>query len=378
MICVLGASAGLPAPARAQQLPGDTPADAAAAATQPASGPQLASFGKGKVLLLLAGEQRIPSLAQELVDEARKLGQPLQASSLALEDLQVAVGCADASVACLQRIGKSVAAAGLLVAETNKVADQVEVSLRLFHIATGGDKARATVLLPLDPPARQPAVARVVARLFRVPIAASQPTGPPVGSLGISASEPDVEITIEGQPRGALPLDLRDVPVGTYRLVVDHAGFYPWRGTATVKANRSTRVHIELIPTPRPHPSPSFFGSIRLPTWIIGGAGLVSLGVAAIFGGHMLAEQNSFDSSPAETPDDLRHMESLRESGRRDATAANVFLGIGGAALITATVLAIIDYRKSHEDPAPGSATADREGSRAQVRVHATGIGLHF
>ena len=58
--------------------------------------------------------------------------------------------------------------------------------------------------------------------------------------------------------------------------------------------------------------------------------------------------------------DELRRMESLRESGQRDALAANILFGVGAGALLTAGFMAYWDYRRNQGEEAPmdGKGTA--------------------
>jgi hypothetical protein len=69
------------------------------------------------------------------------------------------------------------------------------------------------------------------------------------GALRILASEPDVDISIDGVPRGVggAPVML---PAGPHELRVARAGFEPYQQTTSVTAGGDTPVVIDLNPTP--------------------------------------------------------------------------------------------------------------------------------
>ncbi len=342
--------------------------------TAPTSRPQ------GPMVLLIEGVSPIASLVQEVVKTAAAVGQPVQASGLGLEDLQIAVGCADRSVACLQQIGQSIKASAILLVSAQGKATTLhaEVTMRVFDVATGADRARSRVLLPLDAVERQAVMNRAVSRLFAAPTGASEPAAP-TGSLIVTTVQRLVELELDGQPRGTPPLELRNLPPGKYRLTARLDGHHRWSTTAVVMANRVTRVRIDLVPTARPTVSRGFLDSIRLPTWIVTGVGLVSLTTGAIFGAHLISQQNAFDASSGDTPADVRKMESLKDSGERDALVANVLFGVGSTALVAAAMMAYIDYQhgggKQRLVPAPAPAA---KAGAARVLIGPTGVRLRL
>jgi hypothetical protein len=96
-----------------------------------------------------------------------------------------------------------------------------------------------------------------------------------------------------------------------------------------------------------PHEEPArfTFSAVRKRTWIVAGVGIgaTSLGVGAL----LLAngKQSEIDSAPTRTVDDLDHLVELEASARFRYRVSNALFVVGGLALGTAAVLAILDQR---------------------------------
>jgi hypothetical protein len=107
----------------------------------------------------------------------------------------------------------------------------------------------------------------------------------------------------------------------------------------------------ELASPPRDHTA----------TWIVGGAGIVSLGVGAYFGGRALAERSASDAGcPAGACTSATSLATY-QSALGDARASDVALGIGAAALVVAGCLLLT----SRDTASPHTA----------LRLTSTGIG---
>jgi hypothetical protein len=318
--------------------------------------------GPGTVLLPVEGERAVGRIEQELQAAFARRGHRVQRSELKLEDLMLAAGCAEPDAACLKKIGASVGARALILGRAEPAGGgRVKLTLRRFEVLPGRDAGRAEVLLPRDAGARAPLLADAAGRLTGPAQARLRPTRPPPppptdqsrsGTLSISSSVPAVELVLDGQPRGSLPVDLRDLPPGRYRIQARKPGYKPWDETREVFPGETTYVTVKLE-AQAPQAARSFFGSIRWPTWVVGGAGLASLVAGAGFGGHALSQQSSFDKIDPSTYDDIRRMEELRDSGQSSALTANILFGVGGAALVAAGVMAYFDYRKAKTEQQP-------------------------
>ena len=312
------------------------------------------------IMLPLQGQCTIKTLDAELAKTMAEVGRKVSPSSLGLEDMKMAVGCVgDLDAECLQSIGQSINASGLIVGKVSQKGNAARLQLRWFDVGAGKDAGTTDAVLPLDPLVRKAALLGAVRSLFGIK-APAPPPSTKTGGLTIAASQPYVEISINGQPRGALPLELRDLDPGTYIILARLDGYLGWQGEVVVAPGRMTRVDIEMIPSPRGKKAPTFFEAVRWPTWLVAGAGLTAIGGGVAFGAHMWSTQNDMDEIEGDTLDELRRMESLRESGQRDALAANILFGVGAGALLTAGFMAYWDYRRNQGEEAPmdGKGTA--------------------
>ena len=309
------------------------------------------------IMLPLQGKCTIETLDGELTETIREVGREVSTSSLGLDDMMMAVGCVGVIDAdCLQKIGQSIKALELVVGTVSQKGNAARLQLRWFDVASGKDAGTTDAVLPLDPMVRKAALLGAVRSLFGIKASVEPPTAK-TGGLAISANQAYVEISINGQPRGALPLELRDLDPGTYIILARLDGYLSWQGEVVVGSGRMTRVNIEMIPSPRGKKAPTFFGAIRWPTWLVAGVGLAAVGGGVAFGAHMWSTQNDMDALGGDTLDDLRQMESLKETGQRDALAANILFGVGAGALLTAGFLAYWDYRRNSEVEAPINGT---------------------
>jgi hypothetical protein len=354
---------------------------AATTASQPAAGEDSRPASQPAipvtVMLPLEGDRSQGEMERELIQRCATLGRPVQRAALGLEDLQLGVGCSDLSISCLQKIGKAAQAELLLLVHASRLEDRIQLDLRLVDVASGSDHSQTSTRLPADPGKRDLALNATLVKLFGIaPDKAGLPQ--PKGTLEISASVPYVEVAIEGQPRGALPLTVR-LPVGTYQLRAFRNGYRQWSGEATVREDQSTNVAVYMIPLPTGSQPRSFIDALRLPSWIAGGATVLTFGIGVAFGAHMLAQQNDYDNHLAETPEDIRQMQSIEDSGERDAVAANVMFGIAGALAITTAVLVYIDYQRSQPPPAEQPPAAGAKASaRLRLGPGVAGLDLSF
>src|SRR6185369_12896665 len=73
--------------------------------------------------------------------------------------------------------------------------------------------------------------------------------GAPRGRLALAVSEPDPDVTVDDQPRGAYrgPLSL---PPGTHKVSIARAGFLTAERTVSVPEGAEAAVEVTLAPTP--------------------------------------------------------------------------------------------------------------------------------
>lgn len=328
-------------------------ASTAAAQYKPKT-PGWAEIKAVKTVLFPLRAKALPTLDAELAAAAQKLGQPVQPASLSPEDVMLAVGCNSYSVACLQQIGKMIKAPALILGKVRPAPGGVHISLRRFDVATGVDAGKAEATLPLVASARAALLNELLRQLYGIVAPKAGPKQPQKeptakardAELLITTSEPYARVSLDGQPRGTAPLVLAGLPEGTYTVSARKRGFHGWRGQVNLKAGEVRKLRIMLVPKPAP-PSKGFFASIQTQTWIVAGLGLTSLAVAIGFSADMVGQQNEFNKLTGETPSEVQRMESLRDTGERDAVVANVLYIVGAGLLATAGVLSYLDYRRS-------------------------------
>ena len=259
----------------------------------------------------------------------------------------LAVGCKTTSIACLQDIGQNVKASGLIISRARKIKDGVELSLRWFDVKSGGDVGDFVRLLPSGPVEREKILDQAVHALLGGP--ATPTSREQTGGLSVSASVPYVEIVLEGQVRGTVPLEFRNLRAGAYTVLARREGYLTAQQTVLVKPDQMTHLQLDMTPAPRTGSEhQGYLESIRPASWGVAGGGLLCIAIGAAFAAHLKATQDHLNNAQGITYDEIRQMRDYRDTGQRDALAANILFGLGGASLVAAVVLSYFDYRRSH------------------------------
>jgi hypothetical protein len=130
---------------------------------------------------------------------------------------------------------------------------------------------------------------------------------------------------------------------------------------ATVVAVEGETIHLVVSPGPLTTRATAGPTADHAATWIVGGAGLLSLGVGAYFGGRALAERSASDAGcPGGACASAASMATY-QSALGDARASDVALGIGAAAIVVAGCLWLT--------------SRDTTTARAALRLTSSGIG---
>jgi hypothetical protein len=332
------------------------------------------------VLLPVEGDQSIRSLTDELELAFTRQGKKVQVSSLRLEDLMLAVGCKTTSIACLQSIGENVKASGLIISRARKLKEGVELSVRWFDVKTGGDLGDFLRLLPAGPVEREKILDQAVHNLVTPPSTAPA-SREMTGSLSVSASLPFVEIVLEGQVRGTVPLEFRNLRAGAYTVIARREGYLTVQQTALVKPDQVTHLQFDMTVAPRSASGgSSYFEAIRPATWGVFGGGLLCIAVGAGFAAHLKATQDHLNQAQGITYQEIIQMRDYRDAGQRDALAANILFGLGGAALVASVVLSYFDYRRANQRESSEGRSAATKGAQplSAVRLGPTSASLHL
>lgn len=342
--------AAAPTPAEPPDAPGvAAPAPAAPADDPGVTAPTPAPAEGPLVLLPLEGEQPIPALDGELEQTLRKLGKKLRISSLPREDLMIAAGCFAVDAACLRQIGAQLQAGGLILPETEVQGEAVTLRLRWVRASDGKDAGAVQTPLSRDHRTRQEQLYEAVQKLFG--LRADGPAPGEFGALEVTSPTPGVEARLNGEPRGLLPLSAKLLEPGEYTVELSAEGYRPWQRTVTVEGGRTTRLEVTLRGAPASLRAGDAVAALRWPTWTAAGLGLVSLVAGGAFGGAMLTNQSEADDLPDQSYTDVQRLQDLRDTGQRNALTANILFAVGGAALVTAGVLAYFDIRAATAPP---------------------------
>jgi hypothetical protein len=73
---------------------------------------------------------------------------------------------------------------------------------------------------------------------------------PFVGSITITSSPAGAQCAVDDKQVGATPRNIKEVPIGSHRVVVSHDGYRPVVTTVTVSRDATTSWHAELVPIP--------------------------------------------------------------------------------------------------------------------------------
>ena len=160
----------------------------------------------------------------------------------------------------------------------------------------------------------------------------------------ITSDQQGVEVAINGQGRRTLPITLENLPAGTYQVEASREGYLSWRGEVEVKPGAETRLPVKLHSTGEVRHGPGFFESLRWPTFVAAGAGVVCLVAGAGFAAHMAQQEDLLAQVEPVDLAAIQQMQEHRDAGQRSALAANIMFGVGGAARVAAAVLAVLDY----------------------------------
>lgn len=152
---------------------------------------------------------------------------------------------------------------------------------------------------------------------------ASRPSGMSVQLDGVAIDPAKIE--------GA-----REVDVGTHTLVVAAPGHASFRWSGEVSDSKETKVDVKLAPTELPKGMAGVGGGT--PRWVpltIGGAGVVTLGLATVFAVQAkgLSDDQLAKDGRVRTVDDQARIKTL-------STRANVLFVAGGVLVVGAAVLA--------------------------------------
>jgi hypothetical protein len=169
-------------------------------------------------------------------------------------------------------------------------------------------------------------------------------------------------VVIDGEPLGATPWT-GELRPGKHQVELRLRGYQDVERYIEVQAHRAEDFSFDLAPGAPPKapaapasdsPAPDDSGDAVGPwTWVALGAGGLALGGAA---GFEVARANATDEAREAPQVDY---EDKVDTARRYQTTARILAGVGGALLVTGTVLLVLDISRSPSPPVAASCGGD-------------------
>ncbi|MGA9523392.1 MAG: PEGA domain-containing protein [Myxococcaceae bacterium] len=176
------------------------------------------------------------------------------------------------------------------------------------------------------------------------------------GKLVVTTNVQDVEVWIDGEPRGRTPLELELKP-GKYEVRLERKSYLPIRRLVDVDANQVNTPELRMLREPGAAPEEKLVPAlvakkaattesafrIPVPAWVALGAGAAAGATGIYFGtSAQRIERELKDGFDAQgglySGTRARALE-----GRQHALTANILFGVAGAAVVTGAVLTLLD-----------------------------------
>ena len=176
------------------------------------------------------------------------------------------------------------------------------------------------------------------------------------GSLAIRVNVDFGEIKVDGEVVGRLPLAVpMTLPSGEASVEISAPGHTPWRGRVTIEPGRTTTLHAVLTPTSGPRPTGPSRG-MKIGGWVAAGIGIaavVGAGITTTF--YFLKKQEFDDGQFFRDPSGTLIRRDMTRSGalaledqaRTLMNTSIALYAVGGAALVTGTVLLVLDRQRT-------------------------------
>ncbi len=246
-----------------------------------------------------------------------------------LPDLAQAIGCTDSQTECLSLIGEILETDYILYGEVGGSSDAFLVELTLWSVADAAESYRFTKAVEGELTEFQ----RLMPTLARGVVFG------PVGQLRVVFTPADAEFEFDTQPVGGTsPIMMTGVELGPHVVLVTHPEYFEHREVVVVDVEAST-VTIEMVPLVEEIEQTSGL----LWTWLSLGSGVLLTGTGVAFALLSQGNQDDYDRSAQAVRLDFEHLDSLQDEGERNALLANVFLGVGGAALVASVILFFVE-----------------------------------
>jgi hypothetical protein len=322
-------------------------------------------------------------LGRLLREEVERLGRFRSTGTprLGLRDLMSAVDCANDSPGCLAAVGRALKVQKLVLGKLDRSGERFLVTLQLFDV--GGE--RIDLRLQKGLVGRDALVAEFP-RLVRRFLGLKESEA---GSLEVTASQPGVQILLDGVEQGVAPVKIERMAIGEYKVEARKTGFPPFQAVVRVEQDKLSTLAVvlgaEALVPPGGGPAPKrSIKQIRWYTWTLLGVGAGGLIAGGALGGVVLSKQGEFnDLLPAggrPSGGDYRMAQGLASDGKNLALGSNIAFGVGGAAMLAGAILLWRDLvrppgeKESSRTASSPASTAFRVQPVASFAAGVTGV----
>ncbi len=179
------------------------------------------------------------------------------------------------------------------------------------------------------------------------------------GKLVISTNVDDVDVWIDGEPRGRTPLELALKP-GKYEVRLERNSYLPIRRLVDVDVNKVSTPEFRMLRDPAAAPAPEEGLSpalvlerkastperafrIPLPAWVALGAGAAAGATGIYFGASAQRIERELKGGYDAQDGVYSGTRARALEGQQQALTANILFGVAGAAVVTGAVLTLLD-----------------------------------
>lgn len=312
-----------------------------------------------------------------------------------LVELKLIFACPDEAPTCMADVGKSLGAGKLLFGGVKKASgDSFVVTLKLLDVAR--KQVDALVAEQITRAQSAPGAIKVPVQKWFATLTGQEA----LGTLRLLGDVPGTAVQLDGSPVGALgaePLLLNNIAAGRHELLGSKPGFAPVRQTVEVAGGGTAEVRLDLGASPaggtgatsarpdlslRADSAPGRQGNsgLRAAGWATLVAGAISFIPAIKFTLDVNQINSDLDpyrrakcakdrtklcssdgTTPANglSPKEEKYVADLQTEGDKFQTLQYVFYGLGGALVVTGSVLLYFGYAESAPSDAQASQGID-------------------
>lgn len=272
--------------------------------------------------------------------------------AVSLGEAVLSFSCVDETPDCLSMVGEEMGAQLLVFGHLRRAGAGRELALQALDVAT--KSPLGSVRRSLPPGEEDLVAAQLTAELLQAP------SSTPQTQVTLTILQAGARIYVDGRLVAQAPLSLPLlVDPGRHEIEVALEGYEEWTREVTMRPGAALdfEVNLEplqeplaaapprLTPAPAPAPMPPPPGEVpshdeqpgstrKIMGWSLLGGGVALAGLGGVFAAAMLRTQDQFD---AETYH--RKSNDLAAEGNRQALAANILLGVGGALAVSGGLL---------------------------------------